>query len=121
MDKARAQKIPSPNSTVQLFVCEFIVCENMCERTEAARVKSSMERAASTQIYGQSVYLALCCADMLRSRLFHGTPYLNHVLLPLLLLPLDHTLPRESLWDNKRGVNTGWRPGAKRGHKIRKT
>lgn len=78
------------------------MCECVCERTEAARVKSSMGRAASTQIYGQSVYLALCCADMLRSRLFHGPPYLNHALLPLLPLPSDHTLPQESLQDNNR-------------------
>ncbi|GAA6097355.1 uncharacterized [Tachysurus ichikawai] len=70
-------------------------------RTEAARVKSSMERAASTQIYGQSVYLALCGVDMLRSRLFHGPPYLNHVLLPPLLPPSDRMPPQESLQDDK--------------------
>lgn len=61
-----------------------------------------MERAGSTQIYGQSVYLALYCADMLRSRLFHGPPYLNHVLLPLPLPPSDHTPPQESLQDDNR-------------------
>lgn len=83
----------------------------VCERTEAARVKSSMERVASTQIYGQSVYLALCCVDMLRSRLFHGPPYLNHVLLPLPPPPSDRTPLRESLQDDNRdGL---WRGGQK--------
>lgn len=72
----------------------------MCvrERTEAARVKSSMKRAAVTQIYGQSVYLALCSEGMLRSRLFHGPPYLSHALPPLLPPPLrDRTLLPGSL------------------------
>lgn len=82
-----------------------------------------MERAASTQIYGQSIYLALCCADMLRSRLFHGPPYLNHAPLPLLPPPSDRTPPRESLQDNnKEGLNIGraGEEGAESGHKVRK-
>lgn len=37
--------------------------------------------------HGQSVYLALCSVGTPSSRLFHGPPYLSHVLLLLLPLP----------------------------------